>query len=97
MSVCSQHVGCFIMKILASVAALRLQLRIPEDPPFHRVPWIQWPGGPTISQLSVPASTPGHQEKTECVQHTEVLHYSESRSSAPPRVLSMKWFQFGKG
>ncbi|CAE7695128.1 HDHD3, partial [Symbiodinium pilosum] len=32
------------------------------DPPFHRVPWIQWPGGPTISQLSVPASTSEEKE-----------------------------------
>ena len=29
-----------------------------KDPPWHRVPWIQWPGGPTFGDLVVPSQPP---------------------------------------
>eukprot|EP00438_Fugacium_kawagutii_P036163 Skav223759 [mRNA] locus=scaffold4249:3944:7789:- [translate_table: standard] len=29
-----------------------------KDPPWHRVPWIQWPGGPTLQDLVVPTQPP---------------------------------------
>lgn len=29
-----------------------------KDPPWHRVPWVQWPGGPTLQDLVVPTQPP---------------------------------------
>lgn len=26
-----------------------------KDPPWHRVPWVQWPGGPTLHDLVLPS------------------------------------------